>query len=78
LSTEDEEMREIYNDVILSIDSLNKKKGINTLGSFGKKSIPFIQELYDVETDEDVKNYMLETITQINKGTFAIIFLFVV
>jgi hypothetical protein len=68
LSTEDEEMREIYNDVILSIDSLNKKKGINTLGSFGKKSIPFIQELYDVETDEDVKNYMLETITQINKG----------
>jgi hypothetical protein len=68
LSTEDEEMREIYNDVILSIDSLNKKKGINTLGSFGKKSIPFIQELYDVETDEDVENYMLETITQINKG----------
>jgi hypothetical protein len=67
LSTEEDEIRELYNDVILSIDSLNKKKGVNALGSFGKKSIPFIQELYEVETDEDVKNYMLETITQINK-----------
>jgi hypothetical protein len=37
--------------------------------SFGKKSISLIQELYDMEIDEDVKNYMLETITQINKSS---------
>jgi hypothetical protein len=29
---------------------------------------PRIQELYDTETDDDVKNYMVDTITQINKG----------
>jgi hypothetical protein len=65
----DEEMRKIYDEIILSIDSLNRKKGVNTLGSYGKKSIPLIQELYDMEMDEDVKNCMLETITQINKSS---------
>jgi hypothetical protein len=33
-----------------------------------EKTIPFIQELRNIETDEDVKNYMFDTMTQINKG----------
>jgi hypothetical protein len=69
LSAEEEEIRKIYNDVILSVDSLNKKKAVNTLGTYGKKAVPLIQELYDMEIDEGVKNYMLETITQINKSS---------
>jgi hypothetical protein len=39
------------------------------LGTYGKKAVPLIQELYDMEIDEGVKNYMLETITQINKSS---------
>ena len=69
MSAEEEEIRKIYNDVILSIDALNKKKAVNTLGTYGKKAVPLIQELYDMEIDEGVKNYMLETITQINKSS---------
>jgi hypothetical protein len=69
LSAEEEEIRKIYNDVILSVDALNKKKAVNTLGTYGKKAVPLIQELYDMEIDEGVKNYMLETITQINKSS---------
>ncbi len=69
MSAEDEEIRKIYNDVILSVDSLNKKKAVNTLGTYEKKAVPLIQELYDMEIDEGVKNYMLETITQINKSS---------
>jgi hypothetical protein len=52
---EEEEMRKIYNDIILSVDFPNKKKADNAMGTYGKKSIPFIQELYDMETDEHVK-----------------------
>jgi hypothetical protein len=69
LSAEEEEIRKIYNDVILSVDALNKKKAVNTLGTYGKKAVPLIQELYDMEIDEGVKSYMLETITQINKSS---------
>ena len=69
MSAEEEEIRKIYNDVILSVDALNKKKAVNTLGTYGKKAVPLIQKLYDMEIDEDVKNYMLETITQINKSS---------
>ena len=69
MSAEEEEIRKIYNDVILSVDALNKKKAVNTLGTYGKKAVPLIQELYDMEIDEGVKNYMLETITQINKSS---------
>jgi hypothetical protein len=68
LSAEEEEIRKIYNDVILSVDALNKKKAVNTLGTYGKKAVPLIQELYDMEID-GVKSYMLETITQINKSS---------
>ena len=60
-------MKKIYNDILLSTDSINKKKGVRVLASYGKKAIPFIQELRYIETDEDVKNYMFDTITQINK-----------
>ena len=31
-------------------------------------NIPFIQQLRNIEADEDVKNYMFDTITQIEKA----------
>jgi hypothetical protein len=61
-------MKKIYDDILLSIDSTNRKKGVKALASYGKKAIPLIQELRNLETDEDVKNYMFDAITQINKG----------
>ena len=53
---------------MFSTDSVNKKKGVMALGSYGKKAISLIQELRSIETNEDVKNYMFDTITQIEKG----------
>jgi hypothetical protein len=64
---EEEQMKKIYDDILLSTDSINKKKGVRALASYGKKAILLIQELRNVETNEDVKNYMFDTITQINK-----------
>jgi hypothetical protein len=61
-------MKKIYEDILLSTDSTDKKKGVKALASYGKKAIPFIQELRNIETNEDVKNYMFDTITQIEKG----------
>jgi hypothetical protein len=61
------QIKNIYDDILLSTDSTNKKKGVKALASYGKKAIPFIQQLRSIETDEDVKNYMFDTITQINK-----------
>ena len=57
-------MKKIYDDILLSTDSSNKKKGVKALANYGKKAIPFIQDLRNIETDEDVKNYMFDTITQ--------------
>jgi hypothetical protein len=51
----------------LSTDSTSKKKGVRALAGYGKKAIPFIQELRSIETDDDMKNYMFDTITQIEK-----------
>jgi hypothetical protein len=68
LSSDEEQMKKIYDDILLSTDSINKKKGVRALASYGKKAIPFIQELRNIETDEDVKNYMFDTITQIEKA----------
>jgi hypothetical protein len=67
LSSDEEQMKKLYNDILLSTDSADKKKGVRALASYGKKAIPLIQELRNIETDEDVKNYMFDTITQINK-----------
>jgi hypothetical protein len=70
LSSVDEEqnqMKKIYNDILLSTDSTDKKKGVRALASYGKKAIPFIQQLRNIETSEDVKNYMFDIITQIAK-----------
>jgi hypothetical protein len=53
---------------LLSTDSTDKKKGVRTLANYGKKAIPFIQQLRNIETSEDVKNYMFDIITQIEKG----------
>ena len=66
-SDEEEQMTKIYNDILLSTDSTNKKKGVKALASYGKKAISLIQELRSIETNEDVKNYMFDTITQIEK-----------
>ena len=66
-SDEEEQMKKIYDSILLSTDSTNKKKGVRVLASYGKKAIPFIQELRNVETNEDIKNYMFDTITQIEK-----------
>jgi len=42
---------------------------VRALSSYGKKAIPLIQQLRSIETDDDMKNYMFDTITQIEKGT---------
>jgi hypothetical protein len=68
LSSDEEQMKKIYDDILLSTDSANKKRGVRELANYGKKAIPFIQELRNMEIDEDVKNYMFDTITKIEKG----------
>ena len=62
-------MKKIYNDILLSRDSTEKKKDVKALSSYGKKAIPLIQQLRSIETDDDMKNYMFDNITQIEKGT---------
>jgi len=66
---EKKQVKKIYDDILLSTDPLNKKKGVKALASYGKKAIPFIQELRSVETNEGMKNYMFDAITQINKAS---------
>jgi hypothetical protein len=61
-------MKKIYDDIMLSTDSANKKKAVKALASYGKKAIPLIQELRNIETNNDMKNYMFDAITQIEKG----------
>jgi hypothetical protein len=61
-------MKKIYHDILLSTDSSNKKKGVRALAGYGKKAIPFIQEVRSIERDDDMKNYMFDVITQIEKG----------
>ena len=68
MSSDQEQMKKIYEDILLSTDSTDKKKGVKALASYGKKAIPFIQELRNIETNNDMKNYMFDTITQIEKG----------
>ena len=65
---EQKQMKKIYNDISSSTDPTDKKKGVRALASYGKKAIPFIQELRNIETNEKVKNYMFDIITQIEKG----------
>jgi hypothetical protein len=66
-SDQEQQMKKIYNDILLSSDYTNKKKGVKALASYGKKAIPLIQELRNIETDDDMKNYMFDAITQIEK-----------
>ena len=68
-SDEEQQMKKMYNNILLSRDSTEKKKGVRALSSYGKKAIPLIQQLRSIETDDDMKNYMFDTITQIEKGT---------
>ena len=63
---EQKQMEKIYDDILSSKGITNKKKGVKALASYGKKAIPLIQELRNIETD-DMKNYMFDTITQIEK-----------
>jgi hypothetical protein len=65
---EKKQMKKIYKDILFSTDPINKKKGLRALAGYGKKAIPLIQELRSVETNEDMKNYMFDVITQINKN----------
>jgi hypothetical protein len=67
LSSDEEQMKKIYDGILLS-DSTSKKKGVKALASYGKKAIPLIQELRNIETNNNMKNYMFDTITQIEKG----------
>ena len=67
-SDEEQQMKKIYDDIMLSTDSANKKKAVKALASYGKKAIPLIQELRNIETNNDMKNYMFDAITQIEKG----------
>ena len=66
-SDEEQQMKKIYDDILLSTDSTSKKKAARALAGYGKKAIPFIQELRSIETDDDMKNYMFVIITQIEK-----------
>jgi hypothetical protein len=61
-------VKKIYNDILLSRDSSDKKKGVKALSSYGKKAIPFLRELRNIETNEEVKNYMFDTVTHIEKA----------
>jgi hypothetical protein len=67
LSDEEQQMKKIYDDILLSTNSADKKKGVSALASYGKKAIPLIQRLRSTETDDDMKNYMFDIITQIEK-----------
>ena len=67
MSSDEEHMKRIYDDILLSTDSSNKKKGVRGLASYGKKAIPYIQQLRNIETDEDEKTICL-TLTQIEKA----------
>jgi hypothetical protein len=60
-------MKRIYDDILLSTDSSNKKTGVRALADYGKKAIPYIQQLRNIETDEDEKTICL-TLTQIEKA----------
>jgi hypothetical protein len=71
LPSNEKQMKKIYDDILSSRDITNKKKYIKALASYGKKAIPFIQELRNIETNEDVKNYMFDTITQIEKASHS-------
>ena len=64
-SDKEEQMKKIYDSILFSTDSSNKKKGVKTLAGYGKKAIQ--QQLRNIETNEAVKNYMFDTITQIEK-----------
>jgi rubrerythrin len=63
----EQQIKKIYDDILLFKNSTDKKKGVRALASYGKKAIPFLQELRSIETNEDVKNYMFDAITQIEK-----------
>ena len=66
-SDEDQQMKKIYDNILLSSDFTDKKKGVRILASYGKRAVPFIQQLRSIETDDDMKNYMFDIITQIEK-----------
>ena len=38
MSSDEEQMKKIYDDILLSTDSINKKKGVRALAGYGKKA----------------------------------------
>jgi hypothetical protein len=65
---EQQQMKKIYNNILSSGDSDVKKKGLRILANYGRKAVPFLQELRSIETDDDMRNYMFDIMTQIEKG----------
>ena len=53
---EQKQMKKIYNDILISGESTEKKKDVRALSCYGKKAIPLIQQLRNIETNEDLKN----------------------
>lgn len=48
-SDEEQQMKKIYNNLLLSRDSTEKKKGVRALANYGKKAIPLIQQIRSIE-----------------------------
>ena len=70
MSSEDDkeqQMKKTYNDILLSRDSADKKSGVRALANYGKRAVPFLQELHGKETNDEMKNYVFDAITQIEK-----------
>jgi len=51
-------MEKIYNDILLSIDPNTKKNGVKALAIYGKRATRLLQELRNLETNNDLKNYI--------------------
>jgi hypothetical protein len=61
-------MKKIYDDILLSTYTINKKKDVRALSSYGKKAIPFIQELRSIETDDDIEKLYVWCYNSNRKG----------
>jgi hypothetical protein len=68
LSTEDQEkeIQEIVNSISVTDSPSTVKKAIHTLGTYGKKAIPYITNIADDSIDDDVRTYAMDIISQIN------------
>jgi hypothetical protein len=54
--------QQMKNDILLTRDYGDRKKGFKAFSNYGKKAIPFLQDLRSTEANEDVKNYIFDAI----------------